>query len=214
MKFYVYELIDPRNNKPFYVGKGCKLRMYSHVKDVKRGQIPHKNLKLFNKINKILNLELKIQYKKLHNNITNKESYTLEIERIKQIGINNLCNLTYGGEGLNPTEEIKQKISKTKRGSIPWNKGKRGLQVAWNKGLTKETSDSVRKYSETKIKNGKTKGRVTWNKGLIVPMSDRPGWIEVNCFSCNRKIWKRKNKLVVNPTCSKKCHGAKMRKAA
>jgi len=22
-KYYVYALIDPRNNKPFYIGKGC-----------------------------------------------------------------------------------------------------------------------------------------------------------------------------------------------
>jgi len=32
---------------------------------------------------------------------------------------------------------------------IPWNKGKSGLQVVWNKGLTKETDERVLKYSKT-----------------------------------------------------------------
>jgi hypothetical protein len=36
-----------------------------------------------------------------------------------------------------------------KKGYIPWNKGKKGVQVAWNKGLTKETSESVMKTSQT-----------------------------------------------------------------
>ena len=31
--YYVYRLIDPRNNKTFYVGKGCKNRVFAHVND-------------------------------------------------------------------------------------------------------------------------------------------------------------------------------------
>lgn len=30
--YYVYILVDPRNNKPFYVGKGKDDRVYTHVK--------------------------------------------------------------------------------------------------------------------------------------------------------------------------------------
>lgn len=32
MEYYVYQLIDPRNDLVFYVGKGCKNRMYEHEK--------------------------------------------------------------------------------------------------------------------------------------------------------------------------------------
>ena len=35
-----------------------------------------------------------------------------------------------------------------KKGNIPWNKDKKGLQVAWNKGLTKETDKRVKVMSE------------------------------------------------------------------
>jgi len=31
LKYYVYALIDPRNNKPFYIGKGKDNRIYNHV---------------------------------------------------------------------------------------------------------------------------------------------------------------------------------------
>ena len=69
---------------------------------------------------------------------------------------------------------------------IPWNKGKKGLQVAWNKGLTKETDSRVRKYasklpkarkgmklSESHKRNigNAIKGRVAPNKGI--PTSEK-----------------------------------------
>lgn len=39
-------------------------------------------------------------------------------------------------KGFPHTEESKNKISKAKMGSTPWNKGKKGLQTAWNKGIS------------------------------------------------------------------------------
>ena len=38
-------------------------------------------------------------------------------------------------KGQSRSEETKKKISQSKKGNIPWNKGKKGLQVPWNKGL-------------------------------------------------------------------------------
>lgn len=39
MKWYVYRLIDPKDGKPFYIGKGCGKRARSHL-NVKNGRLP------------------------------------------------------------------------------------------------------------------------------------------------------------------------------
>ena len=56
------------------------------------------------------------------------------------------ANIKNGGKGGFSTNES-------------WNKGKKGLQVAWNKGLDKR-DERVRKYSEAKI----GRHRIEWNK--------------------------------------------------
>lgn len=63
-----------------------------------------------------------------------------------------LVNVKPGGSGLNfVSEETRQKMREAKQhGFIPWNKGKRGVQVAWNKGqhgLVKASEETKRKMS-------------------------------------------------------------------
>jgi len=99
--YYVYFLVDPITDRPFYIGKGCKKRMYQHVNEVKRNRIPNKNnRKLGNKIKKILDAGHKIKYKKFLITENENEAFIREKELIAEIGLKNLCNLTEGGEGL------------------------------------------------------------------------------------------------------------------
>lgn len=101
--YYVYLLIDPRNNLPFYVGKGKKYRYLDHFKEY--------NLKKdFNKIkvNKILKIkklgyDVIIQFYK--KDIYEDEACKLEKFLINFYGRINLktgilTNLTDGGEGV------------------------------------------------------------------------------------------------------------------
>jgi hypothetical protein len=59
-----------------------------------------------------------------------------------------------------------------KRTKPVWNKGKKGLQVAWNKGIS--MSDSAKEKLRESLKghipwNKGTKGKMkAWNKGLVM----------------------------------------------
>src|SRR4030042_25454 len=53
---------------------------------------------------------------------------------------------------------------------IPWNKGKKGVQVSWNKGLKGEKSHmfglaTAKDYKWTEDQKLKLKDRIPWNKG-------------------------------------------------
>ena len=113
-KFYVYHLINPITNVPFYVGKGYGRRMYDHENHVLKNTHPNNNSHLFYKIKKVLNECGKIGYKKIIENIDEKSALIKESEEIKRIGRTNLCNLTDGGEGISGyvySDELKHKKS-------------------------------------------------------------------------------------------------------
>ena len=61
------------------------------------------------------------------------------------------------------TEQWRENISKALVGKKPWNKGKKGVMpVAWNKGLTKETNESLMKISKAQMGRNNS----NWNGGI------------------------------------------------
>lgn len=87
MIYYVYCLIDPRTERPFYVGKGSGYRPIDHLRETKESTI---NIKKYNRLHEILDLGLKPKLSVFCNNLEESEAYGIEAELIR----------FYGREGL------------------------------------------------------------------------------------------------------------------
>jgi hypothetical protein len=96
--YYVYELIDPRNNQIFYIGKGYNNRMYYHFNTVKYNKKLH-NKHLYNKLIQLITENLQPIYKKIFETYNEGDAYDFERQRISEIGLENLCNVIPGGNG-------------------------------------------------------------------------------------------------------------------
>ena len=121
-RFYVYILIDPRDNQVFYIGKGTANRIKHHEYEARNTD---KNSKKLNKIRKIESLGLRIVSKRVENNISDSDAKELEMLLIAEcldLGID-LCNMTLGGDGCTgckPSQATRQKISAAQKG-VPKN---------------------------------------------------------------------------------------------
>lgn len=163
MKYYVYGLIDPRDNKIKYVGKGTGSRMYDHVRKAKQDKPDSNN---FTKLAGIKTI-LKSGYDDLNYTIlfeTNNEIEAYDRES-KYIDLYKTLK-KYGGWNLVKDRKPLSKKSRWKKGHTPWNKGLiniyseetlQRISEGTKKGLTDE---SILKW---KISN---KDKIPWNKGL------------------------------------------------
>lgn len=92
--FFVYCLIDSRNNQIFYIGKGKGKRPYKHITDYKNGII--NNAFKHQRIHEILQSNHTIKVFYLDINLTEHESFQIESAFIKAIGTQNLTNISGG----------------------------------------------------------------------------------------------------------------------
>lgn len=146
--FYVYTLINPLNNEPFYVGKGSGSRAKRHEYNVLFNGT-HSNFLMESLIKFILENNKRVIIKYAAKDLTHSEAILKEIELISKYGrINNktgiLCNLTDGGEGsvgriFKHSTETKLQIGKTLKNRI--------------------ISEDTRKLM-SEVKLGKYKGRI------------------------------------------------------
>lgn len=113
LKYYVYALVDPRDNRIFYVGKGTGNRVYQHAQAAIADD--SQSLKL-STIREIKNLDLEVKYYIVRHNLTEKEAYLVESSIIDLMTYpafnkeNLLTNIVSGhhqwDEGIKTDEEI------------------------------------------------------------------------------------------------------------
>lgn len=142
--FFVYMLVNPFSNLPFYVGKGSITKKHDRIKD---------HLSLRDKLNKHkYNTILKIRKQKkepvveiVANELEEEFAFNLEKELIlsygrRDIGTGILTNLTEGGEGTAGvvyTEEYRKQLSQLRKGKYTGEKnpfyGKKHTQTTKDK---------------------------------------------------------------------------------
>ena len=109
LDFYVYALINPNDNKPFYIGKGIGNRVFNHQNCAIKDE--HSNLKL-DTIREIISSGFEVEHIIIRHGLNEKEAFEIEASII-DFGIKfgfEFSNLVLGhdssGKGLMTADEI------------------------------------------------------------------------------------------------------------
>lgn len=152
--FYVYALLDPRTDLPFYIGKGKNDRALEHLKETKENT---ENYKKWAYIQGLRNKGYEPTVKKLYENLDENVAYYLEDILIWKYGrkdiddrgiLTNICekNIPPSRKGKILSEETKRKISQTKKGHIVTENTKQKLsKIFKGKKLSEEHKAKLRK---------------------------------------------------------------------
>lgn len=93
MAFYVYELIDPRTGRVFYVGKGKGSRINAHELEARAGRLSRK----CDRIREIEADGLRVEKRHVRHFADEQAAYDYEAELVDFYGLANLTNLILGG---------------------------------------------------------------------------------------------------------------------
>jgi len=159
--FYVYEHWRPDTGVCFYVGKGKDKRAW----DMKNMRNRH-HMAI---TSKLTSLGMCVDVRIVMDKLSEDTAFNLEIDRIALYGIENLANMTAGGDGLkNPSQETREKISKSQKarfarpgefeklssqreGRVTSEETKKKLSLA-SKGRahSSETKEKMREYAKVR----------------------------------------------------------------
>lgn len=189
--FYVYGLYQIETQEIIYVGKGKGDRSKVHKPLLIENK--HRNPKLQNKFNSIINKGADIEDRILEQNLEESEALKRETELITFYGLENLCNLTEGGVGgdcithnpkrqqiieksrlsrigLKRSQETKDKMQK----NLELRRHTEEYQIYLNELSEKRMGENnpmygrkeTEEHKKERMKNCLSKPR--WNKGLTI----------------------------------------------
>lgn len=96
MTYYVYELVDPRDDSVFYVGKGKKARVDAHEAEARKGRVSVK----CDRIREIWGSGLHLVKRRVASFSDEQEALDFEADLICAYGLSNLTNVAPGGGGV------------------------------------------------------------------------------------------------------------------
>lgn len=115
--FYVYGLIDPRNNQLFYIGKGKDNRVFEHEKE-SINSIDSDKLKL-KTILEIKNAGLEVKKIIINSNLTEQEAFVVEASLINAFNYISDTRLTNIVSGHHSSEALSVEEFEKINGAIP-----------------------------------------------------------------------------------------------
>jgi len=165
--YYIYHYIDPRDNLPFYVGKGSDNRMYDHLYETESNT---ENRHKFYRIQYLRNIGLEpIIIKVLEDIQDENTAYDLEdIEILKygRIGFEEngiLTNICIAGRPPSPRGKIKsqvhrQRLSESHMGKIVSDSTRKKNSIITKDRISKgEFGHNIPHTEESKLKTSETK---------------------------------------------------------
>lgn len=193
LNYYVYILIDPRNEKPFYVGKGNKNRVFDHC--VCALEDMETTSDKYNLIREIIAEGLQVKHVIVRNGLTEKIAFDIEASLIDTLSYCNiLLSNVQGGHhsldnGLMTADEIKRKYNAPKLESMRSDCILININKSYQRGFGTDPIYQATKscwfISESKLPN--IKYVLSEFNGLIVEVFEVIDW-----YSC----WRTKNKTI------------------
>ena len=105
LKYYVYRLVDPRNGKTFYIGKGSGNRVFGHVHDALKGDFSEEKAESdkIKTIREISACGLKVIHIIQRYGLDEHEAFIAESVLIDAYSLENLSNEISGQDSFEPT---------------------------------------------------------------------------------------------------------------
>lgn len=142
LKYYVYMLINPETNRPFYIGKGENNRVFEHVENVKSGKA---RLEPKNKeIKEITDKGLEVKHVIVHHGMDEETAFLVEaslIDTLNSIDCSYLTNLVAGHDiehGLMSDTDISGKYSAVLISSLPNDCLVININKGYKRGMTSD----------------------------------------------------------------------------
>lgn len=178
-QYSVYQLVDPRNNTPYYIGFAKNPdRPYSHLKEYQRWirgkKLKHPNYFKLARIRDIIAAGHEYVAEIIVSFTTSDEAYNKEVELITKhgrldLGTGILTNMNAGGKGLiNPSPEVRARIAEGNRRPLK-EKWSAESYAAWTETRKLMLADPayIKKLQEDGRKNASRIIENGWSKEAI-----------------------------------------------
>lgn len=174
--YFVYALVDPRTNTPFYVGKGSGNRPQDHLNETIETTI---NIRKYHKIQSIRDAGYEPKIEIWHADLSEEDAFDLEESEIKRLGRKGidvdgiLMNLLVDArppnrQGRPHSPETREKMSRAAAGKKHSPEHRRNnslsksgkLHYNWGQSLSEETKAKIRDSNLGQKRSKKTRAAI------------------------------------------------------